>query len=213
MDQNSQNVVWIDNSRTACPTYILMLFLSFLYNLLYWYIRPIFQKVVDNFEIEHKTCSFWVEGTVPLNNNLAQINRFCSESGRFLMLHWKPQVNHLTHLAIVCHYTDKKTHFSHIFESFCPCTDPLWLKWVKWFTRVFLCLSRILSKISPKMKNLGQSGPKQLCFFYSSSPLNLRLKVFTKLHNSIHQNTKFSRWGGGHISLTHPLHVQERSWC
>ena len=23
--------------------------------------------------------------------------------------------------AIVCHYTDKKTHFSHIFESFCPC--------------------------------------------------------------------------------------------
>ena len=27
--------------------------------------------------------------------------------------------------AIVCHYTDKKTYFSHIFESFCPCTDPL----------------------------------------------------------------------------------------
>ena len=41
--------------------------------------------------------------------------------------------------AIVCHYTDKKDSFSHIFESFCPCTDPLWLKWVKWFTRVFLC--------------------------------------------------------------------------
>ena len=41
--------------------------------------------------------------------------------------------------ALVCHHTDKKTHFSHIFESFCPCTDPLWLKWVKWFTQVFLC--------------------------------------------------------------------------
>ena len=46
--------------------------------------------------------------------------------------------------AIVCHYTDKKTHFSHIFESFCPCTDPLWLKWVKWFTQVFLCFIRHL---------------------------------------------------------------------
>ena len=43
--------------------------------------------------------------------------------------------------AIVCHYTDKKTPFSHIFESFCPCTDPLcmlWLKWVKWFTQVYV---------------------------------------------------------------------------
>ena len=59
------------------------------------------------------------------------------------LLHWKPRVNHLTHWAIACHYTDKKTHFSHIFESFCPCTDPLWLKWVKWFTRVFLCSSLI----------------------------------------------------------------------
>ena len=41
--------------------------------------------------------------------------------------------------AIVGHYTDKKTHFLHIFESFCPCTDPLWLKWVKWLIWVFLC--------------------------------------------------------------------------
>ena len=41
--------------------------------------------------------------------------------------------------AIVGHHTDKKTHFLHICESFWPCTDPLWLKWVKWFTRVFLC--------------------------------------------------------------------------
>ena len=41
-----------------------MLFLSFLDNLLYdGYI--IFQKGVDNFEIEHKTCYFVVEGAVP----------------------------------------------------------------------------------------------------------------------------------------------------
>ena len=34
IDQNSQNVVWANNSRTAWPTVILMLFLSFLDNLL-----------------------------------------------------------------------------------------------------------------------------------------------------------------------------------
>ena len=51
--------------------------------------------------------------------------------------------------AIVCHYRDKKTLFSHIFESFCPCTDPLWLKWVKWFTWVFLC-RRNNSTIRPR---------------------------------------------------------------
>ena len=25
-------------------------------------------------------------------------------------------------------------------ESFCPCSDTLWLKWVKWFTRGFQCI-------------------------------------------------------------------------
>ena len=54
MNQNIQNVVWINNSRTAWPTQILMLFLSSLDNLHNAYI--IFQKGVDNFEIEHKTC-------------------------------------------------------------------------------------------------------------------------------------------------------------
>ena len=46
--------------------------------------------------------------------------------------------------AIVGHYTDKKTHFLHIFESFCLCTDPLRLKWVKWLIWVFcacFCIS------------------------------------------------------------------------
>ena len=55
MDQNSQNVAWINNSRTPWPSQILMLFLSSLDNLLQdAYI--IFQKGVGNFEIEHKTC-------------------------------------------------------------------------------------------------------------------------------------------------------------
>ena len=48
---------WIKNSRTAWRTLILMLILSSLDNFLYdAYI--IFQKDVDIFEIEHKTCSF-----------------------------------------------------------------------------------------------------------------------------------------------------------
>ena len=49
---------WINNSKTACPTLILVLFLSSMDNLLYdAYI--IFQKDVDNFEIEQKTYKFW----------------------------------------------------------------------------------------------------------------------------------------------------------
>ena len=53
--KQSKCCFWINNSRTAWPTLILMLFLSSLDNLLYnAYI--IFQKDVDNFEIEHKTC-------------------------------------------------------------------------------------------------------------------------------------------------------------
>ena len=54
MNQNNQNIVLINNSRTAWPTYILMLFLRSLENLLNdAYI--IFQKGVNNFEIEHRT--------------------------------------------------------------------------------------------------------------------------------------------------------------
>ena len=60
--------------------------------------------------------------------------------------------------AIVCHYTDKKTHFSHIFESFCPCTDPLWLKWVKWFTRV-LQWTRFCTGISQCWSESGLVSP------------------------------------------------------
>ena len=51
MDQNGQNIVLINNPRTAWPTY----FFFDLDNLLYdAYI--IFQKGVDDFEIEHKAC-------------------------------------------------------------------------------------------------------------------------------------------------------------
>ena len=50
MDQKSQIVVLINNSRTAWPTYILMLFLSFLDNLLQDALS-FFKKGVDNFEI------------------------------------------------------------------------------------------------------------------------------------------------------------------
>ena len=51
MDQNSQNVVWINYSRTAWPTLILMLFWGFLDNLLQdAYI------IAFHVEIEHKTC-------------------------------------------------------------------------------------------------------------------------------------------------------------
>ena len=60
MDQNSQNIVLINNSRTTWPTSILMLFLSFGDNLLYFdemhdYIIIIILNV-DTFEILHETC-------------------------------------------------------------------------------------------------------------------------------------------------------------
>ena len=56
MDQNSQNDVLINNSRTVWPTQILMPFLSSFDKDAY----AIFQKDDDNFEIEHKTCYFFV---------------------------------------------------------------------------------------------------------------------------------------------------------
>ena len=57
---------------------------------------------------------------------------------------------------------------------------------------IFNDSSKILSKISPKIQNFGQSDPKNCVFFYSSPALNLRLKVFTKLHDPSCKNTKFS---------------------
>ena len=53
--KQSKCCFWINNSRTAWPTLILMLFLSSLDNLLQD-AHIIFHKDVGNFEIEHKTC-------------------------------------------------------------------------------------------------------------------------------------------------------------
>ena len=56
MVQNSQDNILINNSRTDWPTLISMPFLNSLdtyYNL---DAHVIFQKGIDNFEIEHKTC-------------------------------------------------------------------------------------------------------------------------------------------------------------
>ena len=54
------------NSRTAWPTkmYILKLLKTSCSRMLIFF----FQKSIDNFEIEHKTCSVLVEGADPLNN-------------------------------------------------------------------------------------------------------------------------------------------------
>ena len=52
MDQNSQNIVLINNSRTTWYSKILMPFLHSLDNF-HCDAYIIFQKGVDNFEIEH----------------------------------------------------------------------------------------------------------------------------------------------------------------
>ena len=55
MDEKSQNIDLINNSRTIWPAKILMLFLSSSDYLLYD-ARLIFHIGVDYFEIEYKTC-------------------------------------------------------------------------------------------------------------------------------------------------------------
>ena len=53
------------------------------------------------------------------------------------------------------------------------------------------------------MQNLDRQDHKPV-LFYSSSALNLCLKVFTKLHNSISKNTKFSSFRESPSPLRHP---------
>ena len=55
IDQNVQNIILINNSRTAWPSQILMPFLSFADNLIHD-ACIISKKNVDNFVIVHKTC-------------------------------------------------------------------------------------------------------------------------------------------------------------
>ena len=63
MDQNSQNVVWINNSRTVWPTEILMLFLS---SLDYKMHVLFFKKLMIILRYSTKHAYFWVEGEEPL---------------------------------------------------------------------------------------------------------------------------------------------------
>ena len=60
---NNVLTVLILNLKSAWPTKISVLFLDKMLKDTY----IIFQKGVDNFEIEHKTCNFLVIGVVPLN--------------------------------------------------------------------------------------------------------------------------------------------------
>ena len=54
-----------------------------------------------------------------------------------------------------------------------------------------MILSKFLIKIFSQNAKFQSVKPKEL-FFYPSSALNFRLQVFTKLHDSISKNTKFS---------------------
>ena len=86
-------------------------------------------------------------------------------------------------------YLDK---YSDIINRFCSNNS--------WFLMI---LAKILPKISPKMQNFGQSGPKN-CVFYPSPALSLHLKVFTKLRHSVFKIQKSSSFWGGTSPLRHP---------
>ena len=64
IDQNMQNIVLINNPRTAWPTKLFMSFLIFLDNLLQDAYSIILQNCVDILEIVHKICSILVWGAV-----------------------------------------------------------------------------------------------------------------------------------------------------
>ena len=71
MDQNSQNIVFINTPEPLGQHKILMPFLSSLDNLfkmhVYHFSKKKKKKSFDNFEIEHKTCKFWSGVQCPLN--------------------------------------------------------------------------------------------------------------------------------------------------
>ena len=58
--------------------------------------------------------------------------------------------------------------------------------------------AKFYQKFLQKYKILVRQAQSTV-FFHSSPSLNLRLKVFTKLHDSSCKNTKFSSFWGGHI--------------
>ena len=73
---------------------------------------------------------------------------------------------------------------------------------------LWMNLAKVPQKFLPKCKILVSQVPsKELHFFYSSSALNLSLKVFTKLHDSSCKNAKFSSFLGGHIPSDPPARL------
>ena len=67
LDQNVENIVFINNSRTTWTATILMSFLSFSDNLLQnaHIIFFFFQNSVDSYVLAHKTCSILLWGALP----------------------------------------------------------------------------------------------------------------------------------------------------
>ena len=80
------------------------------------------------------------------------------------------------------------------------------------FRLIFNYFSKTIINIFSQNAKFGSVRPKELfsfvflffCF-YSSSALNLRLKVFTKLHDSISKSTKSSSFWGGALPSDTPL--------
>ena len=75
-----------------------------------------------------------------------------------------------------------------------------------WFLMI---LAKFYQKFLLKSKTLV--SPRNY-FFYSSPALNLRLKVFTKLHDSSGKNTKFSSFWGGTSPSDISLCAQACNW-
>ena len=71
-------------------------------------------------------------------------------------VHRKTQVNHLTHLSH-SGFSTRTKWLKTVWKmrSFCPCSDTLWLKWVKWFTRGFQCITFECSKNLYQQVNLS----------------------------------------------------------
>ena len=76
-----------------------------------------------------------------------------------------------------------------------------------WFLMI---LPKLYQIFLASCKILVSQAPKN-CVFYPSPALNLRLKVFTKLHDFSCKNTKFSSFSSGaHPPQTPPVRASEQ---
>ena len=78
----------------------------------------------------------------PVNRRFRPVAPGSGRLSLFRTIHRKNKMSHLTHLShsgSVHGQNDSKICKN---ESFCPCSDPLWLKWVQWLIWVFLCRKR-----------------------------------------------------------------------